>query len=103
MKAVKLNPNHLYFLTRLFILLILLLTIINIDKIFANKKVLGVSVDTSSVIAQKEYYLQLIKDNPTYIDGYVELSKIEKFLGNSQAADEYLETAQNIDPNRNLK
>ena len=103
MKAIKINSNHRYFLTRLFILLVLLLTVVNITKIFANKKVLGVTVDTSSVIAQKEYYLKLIKDNPTYVDGYIELSNIEKFLGNTESANQYLKLAQNLDPNRILK
>ena len=103
MKAIKINSNHLYFLTRLFILLVLLLTVVNITRIFENRKVLGVTVDNSSVIAQKEYYLKLIKDNPTYVDGYVELSNIEKFLGNTESANQYLKLAQNLDPNRSFK
>lgn len=90
---------YLFFFTRLSVLLILLLTVINLNKIFENKKVLGVQIDTTSVSQQKMYYEKIVKENPTYMDGYIELAKISSFLGDRESEKNYLKTAYNINPN----
>ena len=99
MTAKKQKTFYTYFLTRLSVLVILLLTIININKIFENKKVLGVQIDTNSVNQQKIYYDNLVKQNPTYMDGYIELAKISSFLGDRESEKNYLKLAYNINPN----
>ncbi len=80
-------------------LIVLLLTISNINNLFNNRKVLGVSIDTSSVLEQKKYYQSLVDENPTYIDGYVELSKISSFMGDKQSQLNYLKEAYILNPN----
>lgn len=99
MSVKKTDSFYIFFFTRLAVLIILLLTIINLNKIFENKKVLGVQIDTDSVSKQKIYYEKLVKDNPTYTDGYIELAKISSFMGDKESEKNYLKMAYNINPN----
>lgn len=99
MKSKKFDSFYVFFFTRLFVLLLLLLTVINLNNIFENKKVLGVKIDTSSVNEQKMYYEKIVKENPTYMDGYIELAKISSFLGDRESEKNYLKMAYNINPN----
>ncbi len=99
MTSKKTKTFYTYFLTRLSVLIILLLTIVNINKIFENKKVLGVQIDNTSVNEQKIYYENLVKQNPSYMDGYIELAKISSFLGDRESEKNYLKLAYNISPN----
>jgi tetratricopeptide (TPR) repeat protein len=48
---------------------------------------------------QKKFWLNYLKQNPHYIDGWLELTKIEYELGNVTRAIQYLEKAKNINPN----
>lgn len=98
-KNKKNNSFYLFFFTRLAVLIVLLLTIVNLNKIFAHKKVLGVQIDTDSVNKQRTYYENLVKENPTYVDGYVELAKISSFVGDKESEKSYLKMAYNINPN----
>lgn len=98
-KNKKRESFYLFFFTRLAILVVLLLTIININKIFENKKVLGVQIDTDSVNKQRIYYENLVKENPTYVDGYLQLAKISSFVGDREGEKSYLKIAYNINPN----
>lgn len=99
MSSKKSLSFYTFFITRLAVLIVLLLTISNINSIFGERKVLGVSVDTTTIQEQKAYYQNIIDENPTYVDGYLELSKISAFLGDRASQREYLEKAYLISPN----
>ena len=62
-------------------------------------KVLGAQVDLEK---EKQFWLEIIGKSPTYRDGWVELAKIEKDLGNTQLSKKYLDKAIEIDPNYNF-
>ncbi len=85
-------------LSSLFTVLILLLSLFNLNKIFtpAKPQVLGVKVDLA---AEKKYWQDLTAQNPTYRDGYVELAKIECELKEIAACQSDLEKARALDPN----
>ena len=99
MSLKKIDSFYVFFFTRLFVLILLLLTVVILNKIFENKKVLGVQIDSSSVNEQKMYYEKIVKENPTYMDGYIELAKISSFLGDRESEKGYLKMAYNINPN----
>jgi len=80
------------------VVLILLISSINIV-ISLNppeEVVLGVSED---LLEQKNYWQNVLKENPTYFDGWVELSKIENRLGDNAQAEVATENAFQIKPN----
>ncbi len=81
--------------------MLLILTGFNINKYIDSQKVLGTSVDTSPLQEEKSYWQNLITDNPTYTDGYLELAKINFELGNKVEALNSLNKAIVLDPNSN--
>lgn len=98
-KNKKDNSFYVFFFTRLAVLVVLLLTIVNLNKIFEHRKVLGVQIDTESVNKQRIYYEGLVKENPTYVDGYLELAKLSSFVGDREGEKSYLKIAYSISPN----
>jgi tetratricopeptide (TPR) repeat protein len=80
---------------------ILLLTLIsiNINKAITRQKVLGTSINASPLQNEKSYWQKMVSDNPTYIDGYLELAKVDVELGNINEARSYIEKALSLDPN----
>lgn len=80
-------------------IVLLLLTGFNINKFLESKKVLGTAVDVSGIQNEKTYWLQMVSQNPTYRDGYLELAVIDNTLGNKEESLIYFQKAKSIDPN----
>ena len=61
-----------------------------------NKKVLG----TEIVVYREIYYWKgLLEANPQYLEGWLELAKIEYSIGNYEEAKNAVSKASEIDPN----
>ncbi len=78
---------------------LLLLTGFNINKFLESKKVLGTTIDVSDIQNEKTYWLQMVSQNPTYRDGYLQLAVIDNTLGNKEESLMYFKKAKSIDPN----
>lgn len=89
----------LHYLSCLAVVFILTLTTLNINKFLNDRKVLGVAVDNEKILTEKEYWLGVVKDNPTYIDGYLELAKVDVELNLNEEAKNYIQKAYSLQPN----
>jgi tetratricopeptide (TPR) repeat protein len=72
---------------------------ININNFINKQKVLGASVDVSSLQEEKNYWENLIKKNPTFVDGYLQLAKIYSLMGKKDEAILQIKSALSFDPN----
>jgi len=100
-KKVKVNfkPYFIHYFYCLAAITLLILTFVNINKFFESKKVLGTSVDTTPLQNEKVYWQSLVNKNPTYIDGYLELAKIDVELGDKNEATNFIIKALTLSPN----
>ncbi len=71
----------------------------NINKFISTRKVLGATVDNEKILDEKTYWLEVVKDNPTYIDGYLELAKVDVELDLREEAKSYIQMAYSLQPN----
>ncbi|SRR5258708_3135010 len=98
-KKISYKPFFLHYLGCLSIVPVLILTSINFNKVLTNNKVLGASIDTSSLQTEKLYWQKIIVDNPTYTDGYLQLAKVDTELGNKNEAKFFIDKAISLEPN----
>lgn len=91
--------SFLHYLYCLAIIILLLVAGLNIDKFFSNQKVLGEKTDITPLLDEKAYWQDLVDKNPTYIDGYLQLAKVDIEAGNRNEALEFIKTALQLDPN----
>lgn len=86
------------------IIVILILSIFNLflySSSYSNN-VLGArtGVDFNNLLIQeKNFWEKIVSENPTYLDGWLELAKINYKLGDMGYAQGALNTARAIDPN----
>lgn len=99
MSATSVQSAVKYFLSILGVIAVLLLTGANIQNLTSPKKVLGTNIDTSPLQKQKSYWEEIVKKNPTYRDGYLELALINHTLGDKESSIKQFEKAKTIDPN----
>ena len=81
------------------IIIILSLTVFNISYLHSIKsenKVLGVQIDAYKEI---EDWTNFMNTHPNYLEGWIELTKIEYNLGDFNSAKQYISKARLIDPN----
>lgn len=96
---VSYKPFFLHYLYCLSLIIFLTIAGFNINKFINNQKVLGTSVDVTPLQNEKLYWQQIISNNSTYIDGYLQIAKVDIELGNKSEANNFLERASNLDPN----
>ncbi len=98
---IKSAQSISYFLSCLAVIILLSLSIVNINKFLSKQKVLGaqVTTDTSNLESEKTFWQKVIKENPTYRDGYLELALLDNTLGNKTDSLKNFEKAKSIDPN----
>lgn len=84
---------------------IILLTLIGVslNHFLAIKQVLGTTTDfqaknSEGLVAEKAYWQNFLKENPSYIDGWLELTQVNLTLGDRTAASESYNKAREIDP-----
>lgn len=84
------------------VILIILLTIINLQKKPTIKTVLGTTteIDIQEITEEKKYWEEFLSLNPTYYDGWKRLSTLEIILGETKSSKSSLEVAKRIDPSR---
>lgn len=89
-------------LTLSFIILVLLLTILNLQKRPLENRVLGINteINKTELIQEKEYWDDFLAKHPTYIDGWERMSEIEFMLGDYNSSEKSIEVANRINPNR---
>ncbi|CAN5295534.1 hypothetical protein BH10PAT1_BH10PAT1_7850 [soil metagenome] len=81
------------------IIALLSITTLNINKYLDSQKVLGTSIDVTPLQNERLYWQTLVSQNPTYIDGYLELAKVNVELSNKVEAEIYINKALSLDPN----
>lgn len=95
-----LKENSKYLLLVSFLLSVFTFITFNIQNISLGRRVLGAKTQIKTEVKkEKDYWLTFVEENPTYLEGWVELAKIEYEDGNLVKADEYYLKAKEIDPN----
>lgn len=93
------KKSFIHYAYCLAIIFLLTLTSININKFLNTKKVLGASVNVTPLQNEKSYWQNLVDENPTYVDGYLQLAKVDVELGNVNEATTFINKALSLDPN----
>ncbi len=100
---ILVNPkqNTIYLVSGLFVLIVMLISLLNVKSIFTKPKmeVLGA---TDTVKEEIMFWEGFLKESPTYMAGWVELTKLEIERGNIDAARLYFDKAQTINPNSEI-
>lgn len=92
--------SNLVFISSIFTtVFILTLSIVNLKYYFTNLNVLGAQTEVDYNLSEETHWKSFLSQNPTYFDGWVELTKMEIKIGNKNAANEALLTAEKINPN----
>src|SRR5689334_18366422 len=78
---------------------LLILASYNLNNLLKSKNVLGTSIEVNSIQDEKEYWLKIASENPTYVDAYLQLAKVEVELSNKDGARSYINEARKLNPN----
>lgn len=86
------------------VILLLFVSGFNLENFLAGKRVLGIKTqdqryEQELLKEQEIYWKEFLAENPTYLDGLIELANIELKLGNLEEAKLSLEKAKAISPN----
>lgn len=98
-KPADLNSNLFFLLSCLAVITLLLLASYNFTNYLLSKKVLGIENNLEEILKEKNFWNEFLAKNQTYYDGWIELSKLESELGNTQKAKDYSDKAKEINPN----
>jgi hypothetical protein len=96
------GSNLIFIFSISLVFFILTLSIINFKHYFSNSKVLGAQTEVKSNLINETYWREFLIQNPTYFDGWIELTKTEIESNNKDAANKALFTAEKIDPNSDI-
>ncbi len=80
-------------------IVLLILASYNLNNLLKSRNVLGASVEVNTIQDEKEYWLKVASENPTYVDAYLQLAKVEVELSNKDAARSYIDEAKKLNPN----
>lgn len=78
---------------------LLILASYNLNNLLKSRNVLGASVEVNTIQDEKEYWLKVASENPTYVDAYLQLAKVETELSNKDGARSYINEAKKLNPN----
>lgn len=103
----RVGKNRLYLSIACVSIVLITFSVFNLVFYFSSNKnqVLGtkIELDTkTTLINQRIFWKELLKENPRYIYGWVELAKVEVQLENPKAARNALNFALEINPNSQL-
>ena len=94
------QDNISFFFSSIAIVLLLLLTTLNLRMFGQNqRKVLGAQIAQEELGKEKTFWEKVVSENPTYIDGWLELSKVLYLLGEKNYSTGAYNTAKSINPN----
>lgn len=100
--TAKAKDKLLYLATAVGLLVSLTLISFNINAYLNQKKVLAAETqqgEAAQLKSEASFWESFLAQNPTYLPGWLELSKIEYELGNKDYAVGALNTAKAINPN----
>ncbi len=100
--SAKTKDKLTYLLSALGILVSLILISLNIKAYLSQKRVLAAETQDEEISQLKKeasFWEGFLSQNPTYLPGWLELSKIEYELGDEDYALGALNTARAINPN----
>ena len=85
-------------------LTILIISFLNLADYITPKKVLGAQIDMNTeklneLRTSEKFWESFLNQNPTYLDGWIELTRIETEIGNRDKAETALIKARHINPN----
>ena len=101
----KIKKEILFFCSCCAAVIVLLITGINLQSYLTPNQVLGTKAEVagpSENEQEKIFWENFLKDNPRYFDGWIELAKIYAEEGNSQAKENALKRASEINPNSSV-
>lgn len=103
----RVGKNRLYLSIACVSIVLITFSIFNLVFYLSSDKnqVMGtkIEIDTkTALINQRVFWKELLKENPRYIFGWVELAKVEVQLENPRAARNALNNALEISPNSQL-
>lgn len=94
---MPLKDTLIFLLKTLGIIIVLTLTIINLNIHFQPPKKIPSQV--SNYQKELDYWKNFTQQNPTYRDAYIRIAELEYKLGNTNKAQHTIQTAKNISPN----
>ncbi len=92
------KANLLYFTLSICLIILLALAGFNLNFYLTNDRV---SKESAPFDKEKAFWEKIVKENPTYRDGWIQLAKIANKLGDKDYATGALNTAGAIDPYSN--
>jgi len=98
-KKHKLSFEFFKFACSCTAVIVLLLSIINLNNATSKKEVLGEEISVEQLQEEKAYWEKVVSENPTYMDGWIELSRIYKSLGDAASSQKAITEARKINPN----
>lgn len=101
-KRIKLKKQFVFLCSCCAVILVLLISAFNFENFLTNQKVLGAQSGSSEqelLLEQKIFWEDFIVENPTYLDGWIELTKINLKLEDIESAKFSLKMAEEINPN----
>lgn len=100
-KKINKQKELLYLFSIAFTVLVILLTILNLQNIGKKEAVLGAGTENNKeeLIKEKDFWEDFLAKNPTYYDGWIRISKIEFLLNENTSAQKSLEISKRIDSN----
>jgi hypothetical protein len=90
-----LTPIHLTCIA----ILVILLASLNVIVYLSPPKTVVVHAKDETPIVQVYYLKALLKDNPTYREGWVQLAKMEYLMGNIEECKKAIIKVKELDPN----
>lgn len=102
MSSAKKNnytPYFVHYIYCLALILLLLVAGVNTNNYISSRKVLGATTDYSPIKNEIEYWQRVIDKSPTYVDGYLELARLNLEVGYKKGAEYYINKAIELDPN----
>lgn len=101
-KRIKLKKQFVFLCSCCAVILILMISAFNFENLLTNQKVLGAqsgSNEQEFLQEQKIFWGEFVAENPTYLDGWIELTEINLKLGDTEVAKFSLKMAEEINPN----
>jgi len=96
-QSAKSKSELKFLLSCLGIIAVLFLTGFSLSNYFSEPKVLG--TETPDLFKEMLFWEKIVSENPTYIDGWLELAKTSYQLGDKDYAVGALNSARAISPN----
>ena len=102
-KKIGLQSEIVYLCSCCAAIILLTLVGVNLNHYLSNNQVLGATTNSQiknyeSLSEEKIYWQNFLKENPGYIDGWLELTQINLDMSDKLAAKESYNNAREIDP-----